>query len=267
MKGSLAASPPRVDTPWQSATVSEAVSPYDRIARIYDPWSASVTEDVPFYLEEARKVAPGPVLELGVGTGRIAVPIAADGIRVIGVDSSRGMLEVCRERAALAGAGPNLDLRVGDLRNPPVGEPVPLVLCPFRSFLHLRNDTERVDALRATYDVLRPGGRLVFDVFEPGADDISETHDRWLEREPGIWERAVWDVRDRTLTLSVRGETDEATMRLSWISPSEWQTLLERLGFVVEACYGWFDRRRYSGGEDTIWIARRPPEHPVKLRV
>jgi ubiquinone/menaquinone biosynthesis C-methylase UbiE len=67
------------------------VSEYDAIARIYDPWSRSVTEDVPFYLEEARR-AGGPVVELGIGTGRIAVPIAADGIRVIGVDSSSAML-------------------------------------------------------------------------------------------------------------------------------------------------------------------------------
>src|SRR5204863_10002362 len=95
----------------------DAVGSYDAIARVYDPWSRSVTEDVPFYLEEARR-SGGPVVELGVGTGRIAVPIACDGIRVIGVDSSRGMLEVCAERAALAGA--ILELRLGDLREPPV---------------------------------------------------------------------------------------------------------------------------------------------------
>lgn len=241
-----------------SEKVSETGSPYDDIAALYDPWSASVTEDVPFYLEEARKASPGPVVELGIGTGRIAVPIVADGIRVIGVDSSSGMLQVCRERAARAGAVHNLDLRIGDLREPPVAGPVPLVICPFRSFLHLRSDAERVAALGASYRLLRPSGRLVFDVFEPGADDIAETHDRWLEREPGIWERACWDVHDRTLTLSVRGVTGEATMRLAWISPAEWRGLLERVGFVVEACYGWFDRRPYTGGEDTVWVAVRP---------
>ena len=250
---------------WQAGAVADASSPYDRIAGIYDPWSVSVTEDVPFYLEEARAVAPGPVVELGIGTGRIAVPIAADGIRVIGVDSSRGMLEVCRKRAALAGAGPNLDLRVGDLRNPPVAGPVALVLCPFRSFLHMRTGAERTEALQAAYRLLHPGGRLVFDVFEPSTDDISATHGRWLEREPGSWELAEWDLDARTLTLSVRGETAETTMALSWISPREWQALLERVGFAVEACYGWFDRRPYNGGEDTVWIARRPSEHPDKL--
>ena len=75
-------------------------SPYDAIAELYDPWSVSVVEDVDFYLEEARR-SGGPVLELGVGTGRIAVPIAADGIRVIGIDSSRAMLEVCAEVSGL----------------------------------------------------------------------------------------------------------------------------------------------------------------------
>src|ERR671933_2808930 len=114
-------------------------SSYDAIAELYDPWSASVVEDVAFYLEEARR-SGGPVVELGVGTGRIAVPIAADGIRVIGVDSSEGMLEVCRRHAELAGV--ELDLRLGDLREPPVDEQVPLVICPFRSFLHMRSDED-----------------------------------------------------------------------------------------------------------------------------
>src|SRR5262245_41858357 len=156
------------------------MSEYDAIARIYDSWSRSVTEDVLFYVEEARR-AGGPVVELGVGTGRIAVPIAHDGIRVIGVDSSPGMLEVCAERARIAGA--TLDLRLGDLREPPVDERVPLVIIPFRSLLHLRDDDDRRRALRAVRRLLREDGRFVFDVFTPSREDIDETHDRWIERE------------------------------------------------------------------------------------
>ena len=233
-------------------------SPYDAIARLYDPWSRSVTEDIPFYVEEARRAGDGPVVELGVGTGRIAIPIAQAGVRVIGVDSSRAMLAVCAEEAERAGVRALLDLRVGDLREPPLDERVHLVLCPFRAYLHLVDDGERLDALEAARRLLVPGGRLVFDVFEPGADDIADTNARWLEREPGIWERADWDERARTLTLSVRGAGGETSMTLSWISPPEWRSLLEQAGFEVEACYGWFDRRPYAGGEDTVWIARRP---------
>jgi SAM-dependent methyltransferase len=233
------------------------VSAYDAIARIYDPWSVSVTEDVSFYVEESKR-AGGPVVELGVGTGRIAVPTAAAGIRVIGVDSSPGMLEVCREQAELAGVSDLVDLRLGELADPPVEERVRLVTCPFRSYLHLLDDTARLRALGATRELLVPGGRFVFDVFAPAPDDIEDTHGRWLEREPGIFERADWDSRARTLTLSVRGEPGATTFTLAWLSPDEWRALLERAGFQVVACFGWFDRRPYQGGEDTVWIARRP---------
>jgi SAM-dependent methyltransferase len=233
------------------------VSLYDSIAELYDPWSRSVTEDVGFYVEEAKR-ADGPVVELAVGTGRIAVPTAAEGIPVIGVDSSPGMLEVCRQRAELAGVSELIDLRLGDLEEPPVRERVQLVTCPFRSFLHLLDDDARLRAFRASRELLVPGGRLVFDVFAPGADDIADTHGRWLEREPGIFERADWDSRARTLTLSVRGDSGATTFTLAWLSPDEWRALLEEAGFQVLGCFGWFDRRAYSGGEDTVWIARRP---------
>ena len=229
-------------------------SPYDAIAELYDPWSASVVEDVAFYLEEARR-SGGPLVELGVGTGRIALPIAADGIRVIGVDSSRGMLEVCARRAALAAV--DVDLRLGDLRDPPVRERVPLAICPFRSLLHMHTDEDRRLALAAVRRLLRPGGRFVFDVFAPGADDVAQTHGRWLEREPGIFELARWDEAARTLTLTVRGPAGETTMALAWLAPEEWRALLEDSGFEVEACYGWFDRSPFKGGDDSVWIARR----------
>jgi SAM-dependent methyltransferase len=232
------------------------VSAYDAIARLYDPWSRSVTEDVPFYVE-AAKAAGGPVVELGIGTGRIAVPTAAAGIRVIGVDSSPGMLEVCREEARLAGVEELLDLRLGDLREPPVEERVDLVTSPFRALLHMEDDEQRLQALHAARELLLPGGRLIFDVFRPSREDIEQTHARWLEREPGIWERADWDVDGRRLVLSVRGAEGGSTMALSWAEPEEWRALIEQSGFEVEGFYGWFDRRRYRGGEDSVWVARR----------
>ena len=232
-------------------------SSYDAIATLYDPWSRSVTEDVDFYVAEARK-AGGPIVELGIGTGRIAVPTARAGVHVIGVDSSAGMIEICRARAEEAGVARLLDLRLGDLRRPPVTETVNLVTCPFRALLHLESDEERLDTLRSVRSLLRPGGRFVFDVFAPSDEDVEETQGRWIEREPGIWERADWDLRRRVLTLSVRGDAGETQMALAWRSPAEWRHLLELAAFEVVGCYGWFDMRPPGGGEDTVWIARRP---------
>jgi SAM-dependent methyltransferase len=233
-----------------------ASSPYDAIAELYDPWSRSVTEDVPFYVAEARK-AGGPIVELGVGTGRIAVPTAEAGVAVIGVDSSAGMLEVCRRYAQSAGVEALLELRLGDLAAPPVSERVRLVTCPFRAYLHMQDEESRLTAFRSARELLVPGGRLIFDVFAPRRDDIEETHGRWIEREPGIFERADWDEEARTLVLSVRGEGGETTMRLKWLSVGEWRGTLEQAGFEVERVYGWFDYRPYRGGEDMVFISRR----------
>jgi len=127
----------------------------------------------------------------------------------------------------------------------------------------MHTDEDRRLVLTSAHELLLPGGRFVFDVFTPGADDIAQTHDRWLEREPGIFEHAVWDEVARTLTLTVHGPDGETTMALAWLSPDEWRALLESNGFEVEACYGWFDRTPYGGGDDTVWIARRTPKAGV----
>jgi SAM-dependent methyltransferase len=232
------------------------VSSYDPIARLYDPWSTGVIEDISFYVEEAL-ASGSPVVELGVGTGRIAIPTAAAGIDVIGVDSSAGMLAVCAERGRDAGLAARLDLRLGDLRRPPVDERVELVTCPFRAYLHLASDEERLEALAAARGLLRAGGRLIFDVFRPSQEDVDETNGRWIEREPGIDERADWDLDRQTLTLSVRRADEQSTMTLWWLEPERWNALLAEAGFEVDACYGWFDRTPYAGGEDTVWIAHR----------
>jgi SAM-dependent methyltransferase len=228
-------------------------SVYDPIAHLYDPWSRSVVEDIDFYVEEAQR-AGGPVLELGVGTGRIAVPTAQAGLAVTGVDSSAGMLARARIRAEAAGV--ELELHRGDFRAPPVSGPFALVTIPFRSILHMRSDSDRRRVIAAAQRLLAPGGRLVFDVFTPSSSDIAETHARWLEREPGIFERADWNAPSQSLTLRVRGLGAGAVLELAWLTTSEWRELLGSEGFVVEGLYGWFDRSPWDGEEDSIWVCR-----------
>ncbi len=215
-----------------------------------------MTEDVAFYVDNAL-ASGGPVVELAVGTGRIAVPIAEAGIPVIGVDSSPAMLRVARAAAKSAGVSSLVDLRIGDLREPPVSERVPLAICPFRSLLHMDSEDEKLRALRAARALLEPGGRFVFDVFAPSRDDIEETGGRWLEREPGIFERADWDEASRTLSLSVRSADVTTTFGLHWLSAPEWFGLLDEASFAVGALYGWFDLRPHTGDEDMIFVCHR----------
>jgi ubiquinone/menaquinone biosynthesis C-methylase UbiE len=87
----------------------------EAFASHYDEWSAQMTADIPFYVGLAHE-ADGPVVELAVGNGRVAIPVSrAIGRRVIGVDSSPAMLEQARRRAAEAGV--TLDLHTCDIRD------------------------------------------------------------------------------------------------------------------------------------------------------
>src|SRR5947207_11295525 len=111
------------------------MSHYEAFAAIYDDWASHMTEDVPFYVELARE-ADGPVVELAVGNGRVAIPVAqAIGRPLLGIDSSAAMLSEARERAAEAGV--ELELREQDMRDFTLEEPAALVYCPFRAMLHL----------------------------------------------------------------------------------------------------------------------------------
>src|SRR5438270_13938461 len=107
---------------------------YDAWADRYGDWFTSVTADVPFYVGLALET-DGPLVELAVGNGRVAIPVArATGRNVLGIDTSPAMLELAR--AAAADAGVELDLREGDMRDLEVDEPAGLVYCPFRALLH-----------------------------------------------------------------------------------------------------------------------------------
>src|SRR5919202_7114895 len=97
----------------------------EAFANRYEDWSAPMTADVPFYVELARE-AGGPLVELAIGNGRVAIPVAcATGRRVVGIDSSPAMLAQARLRAADAGV--ELDLREGDMRDLALGEPAALI--------------------------------------------------------------------------------------------------------------------------------------------
>src|SRR5829696_34579 len=122
----------------------------------YAEWSAAMTEDIPFYVGLANE-ADGPIVELAVGNGRVAIPVAeATGRRVVGIDTSRAML--AQARSAAAETGVDLDLREGDMRDLALEEPAALIYCPFRALLHLPTWSDRRRTFERVAASLRPGG-------------------------------------------------------------------------------------------------------------
>ena len=136
---------------------------YDAIADDYDGWSGEVTGDTAFYADLARH-SDGPVVELAVGNGRVAIPVArAIGRAVIGVDNSTGMLDQARRRAAEAEV--QLDLRLCDMCDLELDEPAGLIYCPARALLHVPTWAERRRLFERVAGSLRPGGVFAWNVF------------------------------------------------------------------------------------------------------
>ncbi len=243
---------------------SDSGSGYDSFAAIYDEWSAPMTEDVEFYVQLARE-ADGPIVELGVGNGRVAIPVAREtGRPVLGIDSSPAMLELGRARVAEAGV--EVELREGDMRELELDEPAALVYCPFRALLHLPAWRDRRQLFERVAASLRPGGRFAWNafVFNP---HIAARNDGMAQPHPGsstIWEyteHAPGDNRIDVTAFAERVGHEPRTVSLWWVTKSEWEGLLDVSGLETEALYRSFDRLPFDDdATEFVWIARKPAE-------
>jgi len=223
----------------------------EAFARRYDEWSAHMTEDVAFYVELARE-AEGPLVELAIGNGRVAIPVAqATGRSVIGIDSSPAMLEQARARAALAGV--ELDLREGDMREFTVDEQAALIYCPFRALLHLPTWADRRRTFERVAASLRPGGRFAWNAFAFD-HQIAARLDGQHQDEP-LPHTIRYAVGDNRIDITL---DDSATSSLWWATKNEWLGLLDVAGLELEALFGSFDREPLDDdSREYVFVAHR----------
>ena len=250
--------------------------PYSILVDFYDHWAEPHNEDIPFYVKQATSVR-GPVVELGVGTGRVAIPIAAAGKEVIGVDVSGAMLTEAARRAAAQGVAGRITFVEEDMRTFVAEQPVELVIVPFRTFSHLLTVEDQLAGLASIKRSLAAGGRLVLDLFVPdpqvqvAQDGRRTTHGRFVDergRRCEMWGLPEYDVTSQLLHLRVgldvydddrQVDTIETGFDLRATHRYEFEHLLARAGFEREALYGWFDERPLEGdAREQIWVARKP---------
>lgn len=243
------AAAPVIGRPSDLSCLNRAVSYPEAFATDYDRWAADMTEDVPFYVELARE-AKGPVVELAVGTGRVAIPVArAIGRTVIGIDASPRMLAQAREAG-----GTLLDLRLQDMRELALDEPAALVYCPARALLHLPTWGDRRIVFERVANALRPGGRFAWNAFTFD-HAIAARLDGSRQEEP-IPHRLRYAVGESRVDILLdSGETSS----LWWATKNEWLGLLDVSALESEALYGWFDRRPFDEeSREFVWVARKP---------
>jgi ubiquinone/menaquinone biosynthesis C-methylase UbiE len=223
----------------------------EAFASRYDEWSAEMTADVAFYIELARK-ADGPVVELAVGNGRVAIPIAqATGRRVIGIDSSPAMLEQARVRAAEADV--ELELHDGDMRELALEEPAALIYCPFRSLLHLPTWADRRRTFERVATSLRPRGRFAWNAF--AFDHQIAARLEGKHQDEPVPHTIRYSVGDNRIDIEL---DDGGKSSLWWATSNEWLGLLDVAGLELEALYGGFAGEPFTDeSREYVFVARR----------
>jgi SAM-dependent methyltransferase len=227
------------------------MSEYDAWAPVYDAWAADMTEDVAHYVSLARE-ADGPIVELMVGSGRVAIEVVrATGKPVLGIDSSPAMLEIARERSA----GLPLELRLADVRELELDEPAALIYVPFRSLLHLHGWQEKRQVFERVARSLRSGGRFAFNAFA-FSHTIAARLDGTTQDQHGVVHTLSYAPADNRVDIT---RDDGATISAWWATKEEWDGLIEVAGLEVEALYGWFDRRPFEDESlEFVYVARKP---------
>ena len=228
------------------------MSAWDAFAVDYEKWAAEITEDIPFYVELARQ-ADGALVELGVGNGRVAIPVAeATGKAVLGIDISPAML--ARARANAEEAGVELELREGDMRELALDEPAALIYCPARALMHLPTWVDRRRTFERIAAALEPGGCFAWNAFVFNPHIAGKLDGHWQDDAP-VRHRVDYVPADARIDLTLE---DGSTIPLYWSTRAEWEGLLEVAGLETEALYGWFDRPFDESSEEFVWVARRP---------
>lgn len=263
------------------AEVPPPNSSYDDWALYYDVIHEGIPGDVGYYVERAVRHG-GRVLELGIGTGRIGISMALAGVHVTGVDNSRSMLALCREKASLVAPLPgSLYLVQADMAALALNTLYPCIFLPYRTFMHLLDPERQRQCLRACHRYLASDGLLVMDVWaaRPAVlariarasagkprlvgryrvDDARITvvhrHCSALdEARQWIIERHLIEERDQMGKVM---HQSELAMTRAYFTPAQLLALAGESGFEVVECHGTFDGTAFTARSDDMILSLR----------
>jgi ubiquinone/menaquinone biosynthesis C-methylase UbiE len=248
---------------------------YDPVAEFYDIEHEGFRPDIPFYLEEAKK-AGGPVLELASGTGRVSVELAKAGIETVGLDISKGMLEVARRKTSAL--DPEVQQRLtwiqGDMRGFELGRKFHMIFIPFNSFQMLETRADQEACLACVSRHLEKGSLFVLAIFAPSYDRLVKrsaftylgTHELPDGSTLSRTEFAKYDYVNQMISVEwIYDVVDPAgnLKRTLWKFPVRYlwrfevELLLEKAGLRIEALYGDYTRREFDHNGSMLFLARK----------
>ena len=252
----------------------------------YDVWaewygvfySTAPIDDVEFYVDLAL-LSGGPVLEIGCGTGRVTLPVAASGVDIVGVDFSQAMLAKAEERAAATiDLGGSFEFLHGDMRTLALDRHFPLVIIPARTLYLALTPEEQVESLRRAAAHMSPGGILAFNLFTPDPDLLADTSEDPFSMgetiNPATGKRCLLSAvnRPNTVTQTIHStqtveeldddggvlRTVDLEVNLRYLYPSEVHVMLEEVGLLADQVFGDFNGGPLNeDSEEMVWVARQ----------
>ena len=221
----------------------------DRIADLYDSWYQEELDPSAAVEFLARLAGGGRALELGIGTGRVALPLARRGVKVEGIDASEAMLVKLRQKPG----GEDIPVVLGDFADVPVDGTYQLVYVPFNTFFALPSQADQIRCLRNIAARLDAGGALVLDVFVP---DLTRFHHGQAVMANRVGSDAVLldvshhDPVTQTVQSSHvllgdnRVRLYPVCIRYAW--PAELDAMALVAGLVLADRFGDYDRRPFD---------------------
>jgi SAM-dependent methyltransferase len=247
---------------------------YQHIAELYAIDFGEVLEDVDFYRSFAQHTR-GPIVEFMCGTGRVCVPLAADGHTVVGVDTSDEMLAIA-QRTRDANQIDNLTLHHGDVRTWQSDTKFGLAIVALNSFMHLTDVNDQIQALTNIHRSLQPGGYLVLDLFHPDMRALPDykgdvvldkrfalpdgrvVH-KFVSQWSDIAQQLIHVVFMYDISDAVNGiQRKSASFAMRYFWRYEIEHLLARTGFTLQHCYGSYELDSFgSESEQMLIVAKR----------
>jgi SAM-dependent methyltransferase len=223
----------------------------DRIADQYDAMHRPIEQAAIDLL--AALASGGPVLELGIGTGRIALPLASRGLRVQGVDASEAMVARLRAKPG----GKDIPVTIADFREFELGEKFALVFVAFNTFFTLQSQEEQLECFRTVTRHLEPDGCFLIEAFVPDLarfDRDQRASVRSIDPDSAMLELSRHDrvrqlVDSQLVRLSSEGvQLYPVRLRYAW--PSELDLMARLAGFTLENRWANWQREVFGPASD-----------------
>ena len=259
---------------------------YEIWSGIYDQVYSDVVEDVEFYLQHS-KLANGPILELGCGTGRITIPILDEGFDISGLDSSQSMMQTLQNKTNLNQKATSGVFMIGNMVNAGklFDRKFKLIIAPYRGFQSLLTIPEQEECLIGLRNILDKDHKVIIDFFTPSIQmfdqdpkkmyKVKEITDPESKITRSVWHRTDVCLSDQTLKVEIKIEVSQngfikkshyAPFSLRYTYPQEAKYLFQYCGYEIIKVLGDYKGNPHSDlDQDMIWIIRKQENRHVRI--